>query len=149
MQLEQSLYVKTKKKETLKKVIDLLEKYGPNTYDINDYKNLTFSENIYVDYEIFKHIHQVIEKDGVMVYMETDSCRDPYTDMTYNFGDGVKGEYYEDNNLFYRSITDDWWFDNWIKLHKIKLTQKEYDRITSLGLKGKNIELAIKKSKNK
>lgn len=148
MQLEQKMFVKTKKKETLLKVLELLKEYSEEEYDIEDYKNLTFAEDIYIEYDFFDYIYYTIKDDGIMIYMETDSCVDPYTDVTYYFGDKVKGKNYNSEDIFYSSLYDDSCINSWVETTKIKLTETEYNRLTSLGIKGKNIELANKNSKN-
>ena len=97
MELEQKIYVKTKKKETLEEVLNLLSKYsyGEEEYNIDDYKDFTFAEDIYINFDFFKHIYETIKDDGIMIYMDTDSSYDPHTSLTYYFGDGVKGEEYD------------------------------------------------------
>lgn len=149
MQLEQKILIKTKKKETLEEVLKLLEKYECNheKYDIEKYKTLTFAEDIYIDYDFFKHIYKAIKEDGIMIYMESDSDFDPHTSTTYYFGDGVKGEEYNNFSIFYTSLYDDSCIKSWIEKTKTKLTKFEYDRLISLGIKGKAIELALEAPK--
>ena len=47
MELEQKNYVKTKKKEILEEVLNLLSKYsyGEEEYNIDDYKDFTWDED--------------------------------------------------------------------------------------------------------
>ena len=109
MELEQKIYVKTKKKETLEEVLNLLSKYsyGEEEYNIDDYKDFTFAENIYINFDFFKHIYETIKDDGIMIYMDTDSSYNPHTSLTYYFGDGVKGEEYDTDDVFYSALYDD------------------------------------------
>jgi len=153
MQLEQKILVKTKKKETLEEVLKLLEKYECNHIkdNVEKYKTLTFADDVFLDYEFFQYIYKTIKEDGIMIYMETDSNVDPYTSTTYYFGDGVKGDHYDTSSIFYSLLYDDLCIKSWIEKTNIKLTKKEYDRLISLGIEGKGIELALevpKKEKN-
>ena len=63
MQLEQKMFIKTKKKETLLKVLELLKEYSEEEYDIEDYKNLTFAEDIYIEYDFFDYIYDTIKEE--------------------------------------------------------------------------------------
>ena len=57
MELEQKIYVKTKKKETLEEVLNLLSKYsyGEEEYNIDDYKDFTFAEDICINFDFFNY----------------------------------------------------------------------------------------------
>ena len=145
MQLEKRLFVKTKKKETFSKFIDLLVKYSDDEeFDIEEYEDLTFGEDVWIEEEFFDEIYDVLKEDGIMIYAETDSDVDPYSDITYWFGDGVKGKNYDSEDYFYATPNGNYDVDYWFGKVKPKLTKKEYDRIKDLGLKGKNIELSNK-----
>ena len=139
MELEQKIYVKTKKKETLEEVLNLLSKYsyGEEEYNIDDYKDFTFAENIYINFDFFNYIYETIKDDGIMIYMDTDSSYDPHTSLTYYFGDGVKGEEYDTDDVFYSSLYDDSCIKSFFKKYKIKLTQTEIDRLVMLDIKYK------------
>ena len=137
MELEQKIYVKTKKKETLEKVLNLLSKYsyGEEEYNIDDYKDFTFAENIYINFDFFKHIYETIKDDGIMIYMDTDSSYDPHTSLTYYFGDGVKGEEYDTDDVFYSSLYDDSCIKSFLRNNNIQLTKSEEERMNMLGIK--------------
>ena len=78
MQLEKRLFVKTKKKETFSKFIDLLVKYSDDEeFDIEEYEDLTFGEDVWIEEEFFDEIYDVLKEDGIMIYAETDSDVDP------------------------------------------------------------------------
>lgn len=137
MELEQKIYVKTKKKETLEEVLNLLSKYsyGEEEYNIDDYKDFTFAENIYINFDFFKHIYETIKDDGIMIYMDTDSSYDPHTSLTYYFGDGVKGEEYDTDDVFYSSLYDDSCIKSFLRNNNIQLTKSEEERMNMLGIK--------------
>jgi hypothetical protein len=139
MELEQKIYVKTKKKETLEEVLNLLSKYsfGDDEYKIEDYKDFTFAENIYINFDFFKHIYETIKDDGIMIYMDTDSSYDPHTSLTYYFGDGVKGEEYDTDDVFYSSLYDDSCIKSFLRNNNIQLTKNEEERLKMLGIKYK------------
>ena len=137
MELEQKIYVKTKKKETLEEVLNLLSKYsyGEEEYNIDDYKDFTFAEDIYINFDFFKHIYETIKDDGIMIYMDTDSSYDPHTSLTYYFGDGVKGEEYDIDDVFYSSLYNDSCIKSFLRNNDIQLTKSEEERINMLGIK--------------
>jgi hypothetical protein len=137
MELEQKIYVKTKKKETLEEVLNLLSKYsyGEEEYNIDDYKDFTFAEDIYINFDFFKHIYETIKDDGIMIYMDTDSSYDPHTSLTYYFGDGVKGEEYDTDDVFYSSLYDDSCIKYFLRNNNIQLTKSEEERMNMLGIK--------------
>ena len=137
MELEQKIYVKTKKKETLEKVLNLLSKYsyGEEEYNIDDYKDFTFAEDIYIKFDFFKHIYETIKDNGIMIYMDTDSSYNPHTSLTYYFGDGVKGEEYDTDDVFYSSLYDDSCIKSFLRNNNIQLTKSEEERMNMLGIK--------------
>ena len=137
MELEQKIYVKTKKKETLEEVLNLLSKYsyGEEEYNIDDYKDFTFAEDVYINFDFFKHIYETIKDDGIMIYMDTDSSYDPHTSLTYYFGDGVKGEEYDTDDVFYSSLYDDSCIKSFLRNNNIQLTKSEEERMNMLGIK--------------
>ena len=139
MELEQKIYVKTKKKETLEEVLNLLSKYsyGEEEYNIDDYKDFTFAEDIYIKFDFFKHIYETIKDDGIMIYMDTDSSYDPHTSLTYYFGDGVKGEEYDTEDVFYSALYDDSCIKSFLRNNNIQLTKSEEERMNMLGIKYK------------
>ena len=137
MELEQKIYVKTKKKETLEEVLNLLSKYsyGEEEYNIDDYKDFTFAEDVYINFDFFKHIYETIKDDGIMIYMDTDSSYDPHTSLTYYFGDGVKGEEYDNDDVFYSSLYNDSCIKSFLSNNNIQLTKSEEERMNMLGIK--------------